>query len=532
MSTWYVPSLYPILVLSASLAGLVLWRDRHHWPIAAYCGSLCAWAGAILLAAHPRTEAWGDRAMMVAFFVPATFLHVAARELGWPRALVQGTYAIGLAMTASSLAVPGLYVTGGGTEPGLLFGPMFVLTVIVGLAPLWLLLRRPVEPAHRERRRYLVLAGVAMALGASANVALMLLHAFYPLGLYLLTLSVGLMTYVAQAERLPSFSRFVENSQRYALLAAILSTVWMLVLVTVVRVGGGWTWEASLLLFVLTLTAQPLLTEARVRLTDRVFPGRGDAEGLTRALAHSEARAEHAARLAQIGTMASAVAHEVRNPLGVITACTSVLERQGASAEVLDEIRDQVGRAARFADDLLAYGRPSPVVLRRVSVADAARLAVSEVARAVPVDPPANLRVDIDGQADADGQELVADADLAQLVRLIAILVENAVLAGASEVRVAARADGARVVVDVTDDGPGVPAAIAPRLFEPFVSGRGRAGPRPGTGLGLAIAHGIAARHRGALAYRGACDRGGAWFELALPRDAVAGAVAGAEAGA
>lgn len=171
MSPWYVPSLYPIVAISAALAGLVAWRDRRHWPIAAYCASVCAWAVAILLAAHPATEAWGDRAMMVAFFVPATFLHVAARELGWSSGIVVATFGVGAAMTTTSLAVPDLYVTSGGTRPGILFVPMFALTVLVGLAPVVLLWRSPFEPAHAERRRYLMLAGAAMAAGGALNVA-------------------------------------------------------------------------------------------------------------------------------------------------------------------------------------------------------------------------------------------------------------------------------------------------------------------------------------------------------------------------
>lgn len=523
MNPWYVPSLYPILILSASLGALILWRDRRHWPIAAYCGSLTAWSAAILLAAGDSTRAWGDRTMMVGFFVPATFLHVAARDLGWQgwgRRVVGIVYALGTAVTLGGLAVPGLFVGGGGTEPGPAFAPMFAATIAVGAVPLWLLWRSPDDPGSHERRRYLLLAGVAMAVGGGLNVVLMLDGTSYPLGLYLLCCSVGLMTYVAQAERLPTFSRFVERSQRYALLAAVLSTVWMLMLLGVVAgISGegsappervrGWTWEAALLLFVLTLTAQPLLTEARIRLTDTVFPGQGDADGLTRALADSEARAEHAGRLAHIGTMASAVAHEVRNPLGVIAACAAVLERQGASAEVLAEIRDQVDRAARFADELLAYGRPAPPSLREVSLADTVRIAASEVARALGTGSSA---VSVEG-------DRTVRADPAQLVRLWSALVENALLAGATRVQVEIDGASPRVRAAIDDDGPGVPEVLAARLFEPFVSGRGRSGPRPGTGLGLAIAAGIAERHHGTLSYAGRSPLGGARFVAVLPED-------------
>ncbi|HEY0193306.1 MAG TPA: ATP-binding protein, partial [Kofleriaceae bacterium] len=68
--------------------------------------------------------------------------------------------------------------------------------------------------------------------------------------------------------------------------------------------------------------------------------------------------------------------------------------------------------------------------------------------------------------------------------------------------------------------GPGVPAELADRLFQPFVTGRGRDHAHPGTGLGLATARGIAERHGGSLRHeppRGPAGQGGARFVLRLP---------------
>ncbi|MFT4627359.1 MAG: signal transduction histidine kinase [Myxococcota bacterium] len=511
VSPWYVPSLMPILALATGLAGLTLWLDRRRWPLAIHCASVAAWAAATLLAARPDTRELGTRLMMVGFFIPASFLHVAARELSWRTPLVPAVYALGLGMTAAGLAESGLFLVDGGTAPGRFFAPMFLSSLTVGAIPIVLLLR---DQAHggplAERRRYLLMAGAATTAGGGLNVVLLLTGRHYPIGLYLVLSSLGLLTYVAQAARLPAFGRFVERSQRYTLLAALLSTVWMFLLMSVVQAmgGSGWTWEAALLLFVLTLTVQPLLTEARSSLAGIVFPGVSTAEGLTRQLAESEARVEHAERLAELGTLASAVAHEVRNPLGVITACVTVLERQGADAETVDEIRHQVERAAHFADELLAYGRPSPLRLREVELADAVAMAVSEVSRSVPAD----IEVKVNGQA-------LVQADLSQLLRLIGTLLENAALAGATaaEVQVRPTAGGATVCVD--DDGPGVRPELRERLFDPFVTGRGRSGPRPGTGLGLAIARGIARRHNGDVRYAGTSPAGGARFEVDLPSD-------------
>lgn len=502
ISPWYVPSLLPILALSTALAGSQLARDRR--ALAFFSLSLSAWATAVLLIAVPETRWIGERLLMVGFFLPATFVHAASTELDRPLPWLPVIYGLGIVMTLTSLGTPGLYLAQGGTAPGQLFWPMFGLTALAGIgAPLWML--REVE-GQSERRKYLALGGVLVIAGCAGHVLLMLTGWFYPLGLYVVLVALALLTWVDQSADLPPFGRFVERSQRYTLMVAALSAGWAWLLGSVMHAGGGWTLEAAPLLFVLALAGQPWVTEARGRLTEWFFPGQDDAEGLTVALARSEARAEHAERLAEIGTLASAVAHEVRNPLGVITACASVLERQGADVEVVDEIRDQVTRASEFADALLAYARPDALSLRSARLADVVASASSEVGRSVGAHA-----LEVTGDAEVP-------ADVVQAVRLFAILLENAVLAGAETIRVTLEDRGHVVDITVDDDGPGVPEALEDRLLEPFVTGRARSGPRPGTGLGLAIARGVAERHRGALCYVGRGALGGASFRVTWPR--------------
>ena len=304
--------------------------------------------------------------------------------------------------------------------------------------------------------------------------------------------------------------RVVEASLRYSAMAALLSTVFMSLVLLGLRAGAGgalWSWRALFLGFLVVLTAQPALTWARSRLAASLFAGKKDVDGLTEALVKSEARAEHSARLAELGTLSAAVAHEVRNPLGVISACATVLERQGADPDTVAELRAQVDRAARFAEELLEYGRPAPITPRPIGLHDAAEVAASEVRRALGLP----LALTVEGEVDVQG-------DHAQIVRLLSALIENAVLAGAKTVRARLHTDGAHAVLTLEDDGPGVPEALTKTLFEPFVSGRSRTSPRPGTGLGLAIARGAAERHRGVLTWEGRSEElGGAKFLLRLP---------------
>jgi signal transduction histidine kinase len=112
------------------------------------------------------------------------------------------------------------------------------------------------------------------------------------------------------------------------------------------------------------------------------------------------------------------------------------------------------------------------------------------------------------------GSERRAHADRDLLYRVLVNLGRNAFDAGATTVTVAARSSGAYLLIDVTDNGNGVPSHVVSQLFRPFTTG-GRAG---GAGLGLAIARELVRAHGGeiVLSHTGAT---GTTFQFTLPRD-------------
>lgn len=510
MSPLFVPSLIPLVLLAMVLGALALRAPRA--GLASWCFATAAWALSLLLVAHEVTRAVGERLLMVGFFVPAALRHALREDLGWEAGPERLYYGAALALTAVGAVWPGLFLSEAGTAAGPAFPLMFGLAAWMSFAPLVRLVQgQRAGAATAERSRYLALAGAMGTLGGGVNVLSMLSDRPSPVGLYLALAGQALMALVVQGARLPSFGRFVERSLRYSLIAALLSAAWVGLALMVLHLGTGlsYSWGAGFLLILVVMAGQPVLALARGRVAGALFPGQGDLVGMANALAASEARADHAARLAELGTLASAVAHEVRNPLGVISACATVLARQGADPGSIEEIRAQVERAARFADELLEYGRPAPLQLRSVDLAAAAGLAAEEVRRALALARPP--RVEIVGEASCN-------ADVSQIVRLLGVLLENASLAAeGGQVRVTLSREGEQVRVEVEDSGPGVPEALAGTLFSPFVSGRGREGPRPGTGLGLAIAAGVAERHHGRLEHLGRGALGGARFRLSLP---------------
>jgi signal transduction histidine kinase len=213
-------------------------------------------------------------------------------------------------------------------------------------------------------------------------------------------------------------------------------------------------------------------------------------------------------RLAVVGEIAAEVAHELRNVLQVISASAYVARHEatrGEAAAALPHVV-KIEKNARIAhgivDDLMALARgetlhSEPVLLAEVLVAARAELA-PDAAQWEDQLQPRDLRV---------------RAHAGLVVRLLHVLYDNAIQATAPRApRIATRAHGAagRVVLDVADDGPGVPAHIATRVFEPLVTAR-----PGGTGLGLALARRIATAHGGTIQL--VETAAGATFRVELP---------------
>ena len=114
------------------------------------------------------------------------------------------------------------------------------------------------------------------------------------------------------------------------------------------------------------------------------------------------------------------------------------------------------------------------------------------------------------------------EVDQAQLLQVLVLLVDNAILALQGRprrtIRLSVTSTSDSVTFSIEDDGPGLPPELAPRIFEPFVTGRKRDGQLAGTGLGLAIASRVVERHGGDLSHSSSSDLGGARFDVLIPR--------------
>jgi len=233
-------------------------------------------------------------------------------------------------------------------------------------------------------------------------------------------------------------------------------------------------------------------------------------------LARQQATRMQTDKLADMGTLLAGVAHELNNPLTVVTGYSSILREtlgDGPSRDRLDRIVSAAERCVRIVRNFLALARQHPPERRQVRSNQIVREAVELLAYPLRVD---NVEVRL---------ELADDlptlwADPHQLHQVVVNLITNAHQAmhgSASSRRLTIRtrfeAADSRVSLAVVDTGPGIPAEILGRIFEPFFTTKPVG---QGTGLGLSLCQGIVASHGGSLRVDSKPGEG-AVFTIELP---------------
>jgi PAS domain S-box-containing protein len=236
-----------------------------------------------------------------------------------------------------------------------------------------------------------------------------------------------------------------------------------------------------------------------------------------------EARLIKAERLSSVGALAAGVAHEINNPMGIITMFAQRALERAKKGEIdldkLSKIVEQGKRVAAITRNLLDFARAAPTRFERFDLGDVVQATVALLADRAQMQ---QIRVEI--ALEPGLPPLWGNRQ--QLSQVLLNLLLNAFQAIAKAGTVSIRAEatattrlptgGRGVRIRIEDDGPGIPADVLPHLFEPFFTTKA---PGEGTGLGLSVSWGIVKEHHGALFAENRAE-GGARFELELPLDA------------
>jgi signal transduction histidine kinase len=287
------------------------------------------------------------------------------------------------------------------------------------------------------------------------------------------------------------------------------------------------------------LESLPNRAELRLKSTDTVIgytlslvrDDRGEAVGAAlffKDLTHVEQLEERERlrdRLAAVGEMAAVMAHEIKNPLAGIEVLAGLLRRKvpdNADAQALvKDIINEAKMANAIVQEVLAFVRPVRLQVDRTSLA-------GSISSAITMADGKSSRGAILVDTALPGNLPLLGADEHQLTQVFCNLLINAyeALEGRGRITISARiastdTDGAllpdghfavpTVVVDVADDGPGMPPDVAEKIFNPFFTTKAQ-----GSGLGLAIVRKIIDAHEGRIDMTTADGRG-TRFRVTLP---------------
>jgi signal transduction histidine kinase len=228
-------------------------------------------------------------------------------------------------------------------------------------------------------------------------------------------------------------------------------------------------------------------------------------------------------RLAALGEMAAAIAHEVKNPLAGIEVMAGLLKRQLPDSEDAQSILKDIIKEAKMANaivlEILDFVRPIRLEIERTTLADVLRDAITMAESHVP-----RGAVQVGVLLPSDLPPI--QGDMHQLRQLFTNLLTNAfeALAGKGSVTIQAahlpaeeeltagsESHGPMLQVEVSDDGPGMPAEVMDRAFSPFFTTKPK-----GSGLGLAIVRKIVDAHDGRIDVSAGAG-GGTRFRVTLP---------------
>jgi signal transduction histidine kinase len=221
-----------------------------------------------------------------------------------------------------------------------------------------------------------------------------------------------------------------------------------------------------------------------------------------------------AAKLASVGELASGMAHEINNPVGIILGRTDYIlaTQDNLSAEAKEDLKVVRGQAERVAStvrNLLTFARPSSLSIQRVNLPQL-------VDEAIKLEAPRCRTAAVEIECSSSGRIPAIQADPDRLQQVLINLMNNAIEAMPQGGRLSislTNGGGGQVIVNISDTGTGITAENQARIFDPFFTTK-PAG--KGTGLGLAVSYGVIRDHGGEIRVSSAPERGST-FSIRLP---------------
>ncbi|OGX27498.1 MAG: hypothetical protein A3D10_04200 [Omnitrophica WOR_2 bacterium RIFCSPHIGHO2_02_FULL_48_11] len=359
---------------------------------------------------------------------------------------------------------------------------------------------------------------------------------FYPYGNFLISINSIFITYVALKHQVVEINFVIKRTIFYSIILALLSIVYFIAVFLSEKIVQGYFGYKSFILsiliaFLIGIVFIPLRNRIQ-RLIDTLFFHKSPAE-IEEENKKLLKEVEQTERLKTIATLATGVAHEIKNPLTAINTFSEQLPKRLNDKEFLAKFSRIVGhevtRINDLVHDLLAFAKPAPAHLQDT---DIYKLIDSTLELLNNAFVKYNITV---RQEHGDVRNLVMKIDEKQIRQALMNIFLNAIEAmtsggqltvttrilGLEDLRIKGKnSNNTQVLnssipqileVSISDTGPGISTKDLPYIFDPFFSTKDQ-----GTGLGLSVTQGIIQNHGGKLYARNNPD-GGAEFVMELP---------------
>ena len=414
------------------------------------------------------------------------------------------------------------------SETKLTFGSLYIFTTtptyvisfiiwiaIVSIAHIQLILYyKSSFPQEKRQIRAFSLAGIGF-LGGITNFFPPLGINVYPLGNFLIPIHSFIITYAIFKDQLLDIHLAFKRGIIYSTLISLISIIYLIIVVSIERVlqdivGYHSTFTSIITAFIVGVLFFPLKNKIQY-LTDKYFFKGSQAEiaeqneQLRQEIAQSE-------KYKTLSTLATGIAHEVKNPLTAIKTFAEYLPHKLDDKEFLSKFADIVGNEVNRIDEmvhqLLDYGKPAPLSIKATNIHKLINNTIN-ILNSKFIDQKINVTKNFDANNDLN---LYIDPNQFRQALLNILLNAIEAMPNSGTLQIETKWSSENFEIIISDTGCGMPPDDLPQIFDPFFSKKDQ-----GTGLGLSITQSLIENHKGIIEVKSAVGTG-TEITIKLPR--------------
>ncbi len=378
--------------------------------------------------------------------------------------------------------------------------------------------RKP-GPASSATRPQIRLLLFAFLFGyATGSVNYLYLYGIYvpllqPFATYGVTIAFLVIAYGIFAYGLFDISVVIKKSLVYSLLITLLTAGYFGLVYGVERIlqvtlGYRTMWVSLSAFGLMALAFQPLKGGLQRIVDWLIF--KAPQEELARRMEKLEEQVLQAEKFKAVSTLAAGMAHEIKNPLTTLMTFTEFIPEKQNDPSFLRNLHEvytaELGRIHQIVKDLLEFSKPKTPRMKLVDLGPLITSTINMLSNDL-------LKRHVEWAVDSQHNGVTLHADPDQLRQVLINLIQNAAdaMPSGGQLKISTQAVNSHLELTVSDTGSGIPSALLPKIFDPFVTTK-----PDGNGLGLAMVYSILQAHRGSIRADSQPNRG-TTFTVSLP---------------